>query len=81
MRLGLLIGYGSQLSSLPVPVTKRRYNREGGGRGNRGGGGEVVVVECNGVKTPNRLSDAAHLLHGHTPRMHKNQSTVLLDSW
>lgn len=27
----LLIGYGSQFSSLPLPITKRRYNSKGGG--------------------------------------------------
>lgn len=47
-----------------------------GGGGGGGGGGpgsldERVMVadfDCNGVKTPNRLSDAGYLLHCHASR-------------
>lgn len=40
-----------------MSLTKRRYNSKGYW------GGGVVQVRCNGVKTPNRLSDAAHFPH------------------
>lgn len=40
-RLGLLIGCGSQFSSLPMPIRKKRYNSERKrGQGEDGGSGE-----------------------------------------
>lgn len=40
-RLGLLIGCGSQCSSLPMPIRKKRYNSERKrGQGEDGGSGE-----------------------------------------
>lgn len=33
-----MIGCGSQFSSLPLPITKRRYNSKGGGREGECGG-------------------------------------------
>lgn len=40
----LLIGYSSQFSSLPLPITKRRYNSKRGG----GGRGQGEENECGG---------------------------------
>lgn len=62
----LLIVCGSQFSLLPVPIRKRRYKSKGWGREDREKRVEVSEYECNGVKTPSRLSDAAHLPHKHT---------------
>lgn len=62
----LLIVCGSQFSLLPVPIRKRRYKSKGWGREDREKRVEVSEFECNGVKTPSRLSDAAHLPHSHT---------------
>lgn len=59
----LLIGCGPQFSSLPLPITKRRYNSKGGGE-EGGCGGRLSVMESRPL-TACQFLLCCYPLHAH----------------